>query len=256
MKKIDVSKIAAGGQAFMSKHSPEILVGIGVAGAITSAVLSAKATVKAVRLVDAAEAEKGEPLTKKEVFKTCWKCYIPTAVTTVASTACLIGASKVHTKRNAALATAYQLSESALAKYSEKVIETIGEKKEESIRASINKDKLEKNPVEHANVIITGKGDTLCCDVLFGTYFESDIDKIKTAVAEINYALIRDGYASLNDFYDELGIDHINVGDDLGWKIDQGKLDVDFGSQIASDGRPCITLEYSVAPRYGFDSFS
>ena len=256
MKKIDVSKIAAGAQAFMSKHSPEILVGIGVAGAITSAVLSAKATVKAVRLVDAAEAEKGEPLTTKEVVKTCWKCYIPTAVTTIASTACVIGASTVHTKRNAALATAYQLSESALAKYSEKVIETIGEKKEESIRASINKDKLEQHPVEHANVIITGKGDTLCCDLLFGKYFESDIDKIKRAVAEINYALIRDGYASLNDFYDELGLDHIAVGDDLGWGIDIGKLEVDFGSQIASDGRPCITLEYSVAPRYGFDSFS
>lgn len=256
MKKIDVSKIAAGAQAFMSKHSPEILVGMGVAGAITSAVLSAKATVKAVRLVDAAEVEKGEPLTKKEIVKTCWKCYIPTAITTVASTACVIGASTVHTKRNAALATAYQLSESALAKYSEKVIETIGEKKEESIRASINKDKLEQHPVEHANVIITGKGDTLCCDLLFGKYFESDIDKIKRAVAEINYALIRDGYASLNDFYDELGLDHIAVGDDLGWGVDIGKLEVDFGSQIASDGRPCITLEYSVAPRYGFDSFS
>lgn len=256
MKKIDVSKIAAGAQAFMSKHSPEILVGMGVAGAITSAVLSAKATVKAVRLVDAAEVEKGEPLTKKEVVKTCWKCYIPTAVTTIASTACVIGASTVHTKRNAALATAYQLSESALAKYSEKVIETIGEKKEESIRANINKDKLEQHPVEHANVIITGKGDTLCCDLLFGKYFESDIDKIKRAVAEINYALIRDGYASLNDFYDELGLDHIAVGDDLGWGVDIGKLEVDFGSQIASDGRPCITLEYSVAPRYGFDSFS
>lgn len=256
MKKIDVSKMAAGAQAFMSKHSPEILVGIGVAGAITSAVLSAKATIKAVRLVDAAEAEKGEALTKKEIIKTCWKCYIPTAVTAAVSTACVIGASSVHTKRNAALATAYQLSESALSKYSEKVIETIGEKKEESIRASINKDKLEQNPVEHSNVIITGKGDTLCCDVLFGKYFESDIDKIKRAVAEINYTLIRDGYASLNDFYDELGLDHINVGDDLGWGAEICKLDVDFGSQIASDGRPCITLEYTVAPKYGFDSFS
>ena len=65
-----------------------------------------------------------------------------------------------------------------------------------------------------------------------------------------------DGYVSLNDFYDELGLDHIDVGDDLGWKVDQGKLDVDFGSQIASDGRPCITIEYSVAPKYGYDSFS
>ena len=256
MKKIDITKITAGAQAFMSKHSPEILVGIGVAGAITSAILSAKATVKAVRLVDAAEAEKGEPLTKKEVVKTCWKCYIPTVATVTASTACVIGASKVHTKRNAALATAYQLSESALAKYSEKVVETIGEKKEEAIKAKVNKEKLDNNPVENTKVIITGKGETLCCDVLFGRYFESDIDKIKRAIAEINYTLVCDGYVSLNDFYDELGLDHIDVGDDLGWKVDQGKLDVDFGSQIASDGRPCITIEYSVAPKYGYDSFS
>ena len=36
----------------VSKHSPEILTGIGIAGSITTTVLAIKATPKAVRLVD------------------------------------------------------------------------------------------------------------------------------------------------------------------------------------------------------------
>lgn len=256
MKKIDVSKFTAGAQAFMAKHSPEILIGVGITGMLTSVVLGIKATPKAIRLIKDAEEEKGEELTKLETVKACWKCYIPVVATAAVSTACLIGANSVHTRRNAALATAYNLSTTALAEYSEKVIETIGEKKEEAIRGQINKDKLDKNPVEKTNVIITGKGNTLCCDVLFGRYFESDIDKIKRAIAELNCQLLYNNYVSLNDFYDELDLDHIDIGDDLGWSIEQGKIDVDFGSQIASDGRPCITLEYNIAPKYGYDKFA
>ena len=115
------------------KHSPEILTGVGIAGMITTTVPAVKATPKALDLIAIAEDEKNDTLTKVEVVKTAWKPYIPAAVTCAASITCLIGASAVNAKRNAALATAYELSKTALTEYKEKVIETVGAKKEEVI---------------------------------------------------------------------------------------------------------------------------
>ena len=59
-------------------------------------------------------------------------------------------------------------------------------------------------------------------------------------------------YVSLSDFYDELGLDHTDISDDVGWNLDDGLLEVSFDSMILADGRPCITLEYHVAPKYDF----
>ena len=79
--------------------------------------------------------------------------------------------------------------------------------------------------------IITDKGNTLCFDSLSGRYFKSDIDKIKRAVNNLNRELTYDMYVSLNDFYDELDLDHTKIGDELGWNLDDGLIDVYFGSQ-------------------------
>ena len=256
MNKPNVSKLIKGVPAFATKHSPEILTGIGIAGMVTTTILAVRETPKALMLIRDAEYEKKEgSLTAAEKFKACWKCYVPAAVTGAVSIACLVGASSVNLRRNAALATAYKLSETALTEYREKVIETVGEKKERLVRENIDKDHLEKNPVTNNNVIVTGNGDTLCYDSLFGRYFNSDIDKIKRAINELNRELIMDNYVSLNDFYDRLDIDHIEIGDDLGWNVDDGLIDIDFGSQLASNGRPCITLNYTITPRYGYSKF-
>ena len=96
----------------MVKHSPEILTGLGIVGMITTTVLAVKATPKALTLIDVAENEKRDELTPMETVKATWKCYIPAAVTGVTSIACLVGASSVNTRRNAALAAA-SVAESA-----------------------------------------------------------------------------------------------------------------------------------------------
>ena len=118
-------------QTAVKKHSPEILTGIGIAGMITTTVLAVRATPKALILIEEKKDElEVNELTPKETVQAAWACYIPTAVIGTVSIACLIGASSVNMRRRAALATAYTLSESALKEYQEKVVETIGEKKE------------------------------------------------------------------------------------------------------------------------------
>lgn len=253
MNKPNLTQIAKSIRASIGRHSPEILTGLGIAGMISTTIMAVKATPKALILIenrkDEMEVDKLPPL---ELVKTAWRCYIPAAVTSSLSVICLIGASSVNVRRNMALATAYSLSESALKEYQEKVIETIGEKKEQTVRDAIAKDKIEKNPVNNREVIITDKGNTLCYDAISGRYFKSDIERIKRAVNDINKNLLDDMYVSLNDFYYEIGLDNTKIGDSLGWNVEKGLIELNFSSQLASDGTPCLVIDYQLAPYYDY----
>lgn len=261
MHKPNLSAMAKNVSLVLRKHSPEILTGIGIAGMISTVVMAVRATPKAINLIEERKkVKKKEPdstaLTDKlkpiEVVQTAWKPYVPAAITGTLSIACLVGASSVNLKRNAALATAYTLSESALKEYREKVIETVGEKKEQSIRDAVAKEQLEKNPVANREVIVTAPGDILCYDAAFGSYFPSTMEKIKQAVNELNRRMTYEMYVSLNDFYYELGIPRVGEGDNLGWNLDDGLIDIEFSTQLASDGRPCLVINYHIAPKYKF----
>lgn len=243
-------------KSFVKKHSPEILTGVGVAGMITTTVLAVKATPKAIRLLDEAKDEKGDELTVVETVKAAWKPYIPAVVTGVASVSCIIGASRINAKRNAALATAYTISERALVRYRDKVIETIGEKKEKEIKEKIAQDEIDKNPVSNNQVYITSKGNTLCMDFISGRYFMSDIDTIKNAVNEINREMTYDHYVSLNTFYSKIGLDHIKNGYDLGWNLDNGLVELEFTPLFTEKMEPCVGIDYSISPKYDYDKFA
>lgn len=253
MSKFNLSKLAKGITTKLSKHSPEILTGIGVAGLIATTVMAVKATPKALDLI---EKEMGEKetyhLTAMETVKVAWKPYIPAAVTGVMSVACIVGASSVNARRNAALATAYTISETALREYKDKVVETIGEKKEQAVRDAIAKDKLDQNPVSKNEIVITNKGDTLCYDLYSGRYFKSEMEKLKRAENELNRNLLNEGSVTLNDFYYEIGLSNIKYGDDLGWDTRQSLITLDFSSQLAEDGTPCLVVDFSEPPRYDF----
>ena len=258
MGKTNLATLVTSTRQFVSKRSPEILTGIGIAGMISTTVLAVKATPKAMDLIEMKKKEEWmDKLSPVEIVKVAWKPYIPAIVTCVASTTCLIGASSVNAKRNAALATAYKLSETALSEYREKVIETIGEKKERAVRDKVAEERVKKNPVSKNEVIVTGNGKTLCFDPISGRYFMSSIEMIKRAENTLNKQMLHDitGYVSLNDFYDEIGLDHTSVGDDLGWNTNQ-LIDIEFSSQLNDNGEPSVVLDYLVAPRYDFYKFS
>lgn len=257
MGKTNLATISKDIRSFASKRSPEILTGLGIAGMITTSVLAVKATPKALELIEEKKKEEWvDQLTPLEIVKVAWKPYIPAIVTCVVSTSCLIGASSVNAKRNAALATAYKLSETALSEYKEKVIETIGEKKERVVRDKVAEERVKKNPVSKNEVIVTGNGKTLCFDPISGRYFMSSIETIKRAENELNKQMLHDisGYVSVNEFYDELGLDHISIGNELGWNTDQ-LIDISFSSQLNDNGEPSVVLDYLVAPKRDYYKF-
>lgn len=264
MKKPNLAKILKDTQALMSKHSPEILTGIGIAGMITTVVLAVRATPKAEKLIEEYMDERGytkdvkpSDIPKKEVVMAAWKPYIPAAVTGTVSIACLIGANSVNARRNAAIATAYKLSEAALSEYKDKVVEVIGEKKEKVVREKIAEDKLEKNPVNDSQIFMTEKGNTLFLEPVSGQYFRSDIDIVKRTINEVNETMLNSpfGYVSVNDLYDALGLEPTSTGDDLGWCVSKGIIKFDIHAKVAKNGEPCIVLDYINAPVYDYAKF-
>lgn len=249
----------------VGKRSPEILITFGITGMITTAVLAVKATVKAMPELEKAEKENIEKQVAEGVpgpdlkngvpfsvaVKTVGKYYIPAIVSGAASIACVIGANSVHSKRNAAIATAYKLSEKALTEYKDVVLEEVGEEKAREIKDKVTQKHIEEHPISR-QVIINDSSKQLCYDGISGRYFESDIQTIKAAVNKINETLVYEMYAALNDFYDEINLEHTDIGDEIGWNLDDGLLEIDYGSMISKDGRPCITLDYHISPRYDF----
>ena len=264
LPKLNLSKVAKNMQHTLGKYSPQILTGIGVAGMITTVVLAVKATPKALELIeDKKEELDAGKLTVVDTVKVAWKPYVPAVVTGVLSTVCIIGGNAVGTRRTAALAAAYKISETALHEYKDAIVETVGEEKAKEIKEKVAQNKLDKNPVVEKQIIVTNKGTFLCYDSLSGRYFQSDIETIRKAQNDINDYLFSEDYASLNMFYDFLGLEHTRLGAELGWKIDSGTLQIEFDSTLASDksqgiapGTPCLVLDYNVAPKYEFDKMS
>lgn len=261
MGKPNLTQMCKSACKFVSDRSPELLTGLGIAGMITTTVLAVRATPKALKLIEDAEYAKGMThevvdLTPMETVKAAWKPYIPAVITGTISTACLIGASSVNAKRNAALAAAYNLSTTALAEYKEKVVETIGERKERDIRDKVSEERIKKHPVKEEDIYDTRRGNTLCFEPLSARYFYSDIDHIKRAELAIKEELLHDicGRASVNDFYDELGLPHTLVGDKIGWNTDD-LIKINISSHITDNGKPSAVIDYEVEPKYGYDRY-
>lgn len=251
MNKQTIAKILKGVPNVLKRRSPEILTGVGIAGMIFTTITAVKATPKALQLVDEREIKEGKRLTNSEIVKTTWKCYIPAAVTGVCSIGCLIGASSVNARRNAALATAYTISETAFKEYKEKAVEVVGEKKEQAIRDAVSKEKLEQAHVTDREFIITGKGETPCFDPLTNSCFKSDIETIRKAENILNKRMRDELKITVNEFLQEIGLDPCDdsIGESMGWDIDKGYIDIDFSSQLV-DGIPYLVIGHRNPPRY------
>lgn len=248
---MNIKTMAKSVWAGAKKHSPEILIGMGIAGAASSVIFAIKATPKAMILLEEKRQELGvEKLEAKEIIKTAAPVYIPTAVSFGVSVACIVGASSVNARRSAALTAAYTLSESTLRTYRDKVLETVGEDKECEIRQKAAIEQQQKTPEPQALVVSRAAGQLKCFDSLSGRYFVSTKNEIDKAVNEFNRQLRDDMRISLNDWYDLIGLDTNKLGDMLGWDIERGYVETCYASRLDEDGLPCLVVNYVEPPHY------
>ena len=249
--KLDISKAWEAVKGFGSSHSPAILTGLGIAGMIFTVVEAVRSTPKALRLIEEETKDIPEPKPVDKV-KACWKCYIPAAISGGVSIAVLILANRVGEKQRAALSAAYTITETTLSEYRRKVEEKFGKRKEESVRDDIAKDKITANPPGKTEIIVTGRGECLCYDSASGRYFKGEIEKLRRARDTLNLRLRDEMFLSLNEFYSEIGLPPVDVGEKLGWNIDKGYIELIFSSHLTEDGEPCLVISYDVQPYYKY----
>ena len=248
---MDLSRVQKGVKnlgGVISRNSPAILTGFGCAGVLTTAILTGRATLRASEILKMEAPDEQLPAT--EIVKLTWKVFIPPVLVGASSIACIIGANTINTHRNAALAALYSLSETAFREYKEKVVEEIGRNKELKVRDSIAQDRVTTNPVGDRTIIFTGNGEVLCYDALCDRYFKSSAEKIRQQVLELNEDLRNEMWLDLNDLYYAIGLPSTKLGNQVGFDIDKGYIQVDYTGTLTPEGQPCLSIDMTVYPKY------
>lgn len=246
------------------KHSPEILMGLGIAGVITSTVLACRSTLKVQEILDYKEEnmnnikevldEGREDYTEEDARKDktiimtttairIMKLYIPSVIIGAGSIACLLESHNVMKNRNAGLAAALAATTESFKQYRERVTEKYGDEVDKEMRYGIKKEKKEKDGKKTKEEIVVG------CDEKelsgYARYFnENNINwsddpqfNLMFLRQNQNWAndkLISQGYLYLNDVYEALGFPKSKAGQVVGWVYDpnnneHGDNYVDFG---------------------------
>lgn len=249
---MNLKQLSKTASRFLSKNAPIILTGISVTSLVSSIWFTATGSIKAYTIyrdelcgIDCA----GDPIipTKKEIVKSCWKCYTPAFISATVSAACMIGATSINCKRNAVLASAYALSTDALKVYKEKTEPLLSKKALQGIRDEEAKN--ERAKIEQNGVMIVGEGKIFCVENLCHQQFRSTIADIDSAINRANEELLDEGYISLNGVYDWLGLPHTTLGQSLGWEACDGLIKISYGSDLTDGKEPFLLVKFETMPK-------
>ena len=241
---------------FLRKNASTILTCIGGVGVVATTVMAIKATPKATQLIRAAEEKKGEKLTRMETIKIAGPTYAPTALLGIATIASIFGANALNKHSQAALMSAYALVDQTFRDYKTHVEEEYGKEANTHIREKIAKDRYIEQKTE------LGGETKLFYDFYSGRYFNSTMEEVLAAEFALNRQIILGECAYLNDFYQELGVPFIDIGDEVGWSRGHmcetyGQEWVDFNHQdvMQDDGLECCIITFMQDPAINFADY-
>ena len=244
-------------RGYIKKNASTILTVASATGVVVTTVMAVRATPKALALLEEAAEEKGEGLTLLEKVNVAGPVYIPTVLVGASTIACIFGANTLNKHQQAALASAYALLDSSYKDYKEKVKELYGDDANVKVREELAKDNFD----EAALIKATGD-ELLYYDEFSGRYFNATPAKVQYAQYNLNRDIQLQGYASLNDYYEYLGIDPIDSGDAFGWTESRNREEywqawVDFNHHrvVMDDGLECIILSFWEEPMADYQMF-
>lgn len=251
-----LSSIARRTEKLVVDNSPSILTALAITGVVTTAILTGKATFRAAEILAEERVardgrDKTPCITTQEKVKILWKNYIPAASAGVLTIACVVGANHIGTRRAAAVAAAFTISERAFEEYKDKVIERIGEKPEQKIRDEIAQAEIDRTPYVNNPVVVVGDGQVLCFDAFSGRYFNSTMETLRKAENDINFQILHNMYATLDEFYELIGLKSTLTSQEVGWNT-QNLMDLRHSAVMSDDGRPCLSISYNYKPTRGF----
>ena len=165
------------------KHSPEILVGAGIVGVVTSGVMACKATTKLDEILEEPKEKiekihelmenpdmvpEGKEYTEEDGKKDLTimyvqsavkvaKLYAPAVILGTASIAAIVGGHHILRKRNVALAAAYATIDKGFKEYRGRVIERFGEELDKELKYNIKAKEIEETIVNEDGTETTVK---------------------------------------------------------------------------------------------------
>lgn len=255
---LTLQKLSRKTGVYLKRHSSTILTCVGGIGVVATAVTAAKATPKAIRLLEEAENNKGEELTKMEKVKVAGPAYIPSVLIGATTVACIFSANILNKRQQAAITSAYALLDRTFTEYKEKVAELYGEGADILVREKMARDHYEKVDVE-----LSDDEDTrLFYDQFAQRYFESTLYNVQRAEYAINRDLHLRDYVTLNEFYSHIGIDTIPAGEAMGWSVGRimesswnAWIDFDHEHVVMEDGLECIIVVMRTEPSYDYNEY-
>lgn len=238
----------------LEKQSPLILSIVGSIGVVATAVLTARATIKAVRIVDGMERfEPGQGTTvhpsNEEIVKAVWKEYIPAAVVGLSTMGCIFGSTILSRQQLNSIASAYILLDQTHREYKKKVNELYGEGADRTVKKDILEDLSDDSDA-------SSRGDRIIFyEENYGKLFERTMLEVVQAEYKLNRQFALNGEASINDFMDLLGLEHVEFGNCIGWLSDSnydfyGHPWIEFKHDriILDDGMECVYINVDTAP--------
>ena len=243
----------------VQKHSPEILMGVGVVGVVTSTVMACRATMKLNDILEESketrdkikevennpkyedkyspeDAKKDLTINYVQTGMKIAKLYAPAVVLGGASLGCLLASNDILRKRNAALSAAYMTVDKSFKEYRNRVTERFGEEVEKEIRYGIKAEQLETTVVDEDGNETTITDTVKTMDpTLYSDYArffdaaspcwqndpEYNLMFLKAQQQYANDLLRAKGRLFLNDVYDMLGIEKTKAGQVVGWVYDR-----------------------------------
>ena len=217
---------------FLRKHGGTILAVAASVGVVATAIETGRASTKAQKIIEkntiAIDCEnygKSCYTTKQKVLD-CWKVYVPAAILGGGTIACILGSNALNKKQIASLTAAYMALGKTYQEYRKQVSHQLGQEAETDI---FNKTKAyEAINQEEPELGDTGDEKLLCYEPISKRYFHATAAELIDAFYNLNRDFTIQGYASINDLYNYLGLDFIPEGDLKGWCADYLAADWEY----------------------------
>ncbi len=214
----DSMKIFREAGRFVIKNLPTILTIVGTSGVVATAILTAKAAPKAVKIFETQHKEDKPGETSVLTVVTAAKPYIPAIVVGTASMACILAANRINARRYLALCSSYNLLADEYSIFKRALLSQASENGAAMVAGAV----MTAKPKEEGPDI-DENGETLhwFYDVHSMTWFRSTWHKVDEAKMRINDKFSYDGFVSLCQYYEELGIPYKKIDRDIGWDCER-----------------------------------
>lgn len=243
-----------------NKYTSLILSIGGVVGVCATTAAAIKATPLAIDLINEDKKKKeDDSYTKMDAFKASWKCYIPTGILGMLTISTIVANHIVTAKERKAVVAAYLALNESYKKYVEGSKQVFGEDAKQKIDAEIAKETfvysqgvfMDSSTYDSDN---DHEETMLFFDSYSQRYFETTLARVINAEYHINRNLMLGGFASINSYFEFLGIETISEGDEVGWcqedLCDGGLYWLDFNNEMTEleDGLECCVITYIIDP--------